>query len=345
MEVPPSHVVTEAHSGSSASGKLADDAPRNVYIASLPLEFSDRQLYELASRFGNIASHRMFTDTKNVSQTGHAYGFVLFTTAAAAAAAVAGLSDLQVGDRRLQVRLSKNGIVKKRRSIPGGAGGDQPEAVAYPGLKSPSSSLAMSSTPSSASNLSRAPTLGHVDVPVGVGAPLVRAPANASLPPAAAINPIAISQWPLPLAPPSHHGHSLSQPWHQSAVVHQPIHMVSTPYLSPSPHLTLPNPSLHHHHASAQTPYHPAVASYGGLHYAYSPPPLPASAGPAVMLGGPGPHHHHHHHLPHHYHHHHHQHLHYPHHHHQQQLVPYPPYSLYQVPVSNPFPHAALPPT
>jgi RNA recognition motif-containing protein len=100
-----------------------DDAPRNVYVASLPAAFTDRQLYELAAPYGPIASHRMFNTTKHVAQTGHSYGFVLYANPTAAAAAVEGLADRPLGDRRLQVRLSRNGVVKKRRAAPGGLEG------------------------------------------------------------------------------------------------------------------------------------------------------------------------------------------------------------------------------
>jgi hypothetical protein len=114
-----------------------DDAPRNVYVASLPAAFTDRQLYELAAPYGPIASHRMFNTTKHVAQTGHSYGFVLYANPTAAAAAVEGLADRPLGDRRLQVRLSRNGVVKKRRAAPGGLEGTPGERKLVPITTSP----------------------------------------------------------------------------------------------------------------------------------------------------------------------------------------------------------------
>jgi RNA recognition motif-containing protein len=86
---------------------------RNVYVAALPLNFSEADLINLLSPFGAVKSCRMFSETDRVAEIGRAYGFALFEHAGSAEAAVAKLDGTGLGLSRIQVRLSRNGVVKK----------------------------------------------------------------------------------------------------------------------------------------------------------------------------------------------------------------------------------------
>jgi hypothetical protein len=115
---PSSPQPPKACDGASKSSAPRAAELRNVYIASLPPRFTTKELYDLASAYGVVVSLRMFTETKTTAHTRHAYGFVLYDSPASAERAVAALADMQLGDRRLQVRLSKNGVTKDRQQQP-----------------------------------------------------------------------------------------------------------------------------------------------------------------------------------------------------------------------------------
>lgn len=97
-------------------------ASRNVYIASLPLRFTSDDLYRLASPYGRIESLRMFNRNRHVEVTGHSYGFVLYTSTQEAENAVSALANQPLGDRLLQVRLSRGGISHRAGRQPPGRG-------------------------------------------------------------------------------------------------------------------------------------------------------------------------------------------------------------------------------
>jgi hypothetical protein len=86
---------------------------RTVYVTELPMSFSDEHFRSMMQQFGRIVKSRTFTSTRRVLRTGSAYGFCLYATPDDAAAAIAGLNGLDVAGRRLEVRLSDNGVVKE----------------------------------------------------------------------------------------------------------------------------------------------------------------------------------------------------------------------------------------
>ena len=89
---------------------------RNVYIAHLPIGWSDQHLCDIMSQFGTLSSCRMFNDSETVRATGLAYGFALFDDGDAAERAVKELSGMVVEKNRITIKLSKKGAVKKHRS-------------------------------------------------------------------------------------------------------------------------------------------------------------------------------------------------------------------------------------
>jgi hypothetical protein len=96
--------------------KSSGNAPvktRNVYVAALPLDFTEQDLANLLKPYGNVKSCRMFSETDRVAEIGRAYGFALFEGAGSAEAAVEHLDGTPLGQSRIQVRLSRNGVVKK----------------------------------------------------------------------------------------------------------------------------------------------------------------------------------------------------------------------------------------
>jgi len=105
----------------STSQRKSPNAPirsRNVYVAALPLSFTETDLTALLSEFGKVKSCRMFNTGARVAEIGRAYGFGLFEESGAAERAVAGLDGKPLGNGRLQCQLSRNGVVKKPKKEP-----------------------------------------------------------------------------------------------------------------------------------------------------------------------------------------------------------------------------------
>jgi len=124
----------------STSQRKSPNAPirsRNVYVAALPLSFTETDLTALLSEFGKVKSCRMFNTGARVAEIGRAYGFGLFEESGAAERAVAGLDGKPLGNGRLQCQLSRNGVVKKPKTSPADARSVHPPA----GQQRPQSAL------------------------------------------------------------------------------------------------------------------------------------------------------------------------------------------------------------
>jgi hypothetical protein len=129
---PPAHSLSSSpHHGPSPPGdtlmtravpevgtKKESIRSRNVYVAALPMRFGDADLEALLCPYGSLVSRRMFCDTKNAEASGRSYGFALFDCADAAERAVNALTGRVIDGRTIQIRLSKNGVVKKARQFP-----------------------------------------------------------------------------------------------------------------------------------------------------------------------------------------------------------------------------------
>ncbi|CCW60867.1 unnamed protein product [Phytomonas sp. EM1] len=78
---------------------------RNVYVASLPHDYTNDQLRELFARFGKVISCTVKRD--KVTGIGKGYGFVLFEKDEDACNAVIGLQRHSINHTRIQVRLAR----------------------------------------------------------------------------------------------------------------------------------------------------------------------------------------------------------------------------------------------
>eukprot|EP00672_Neobodo_designis_P022603 CAMPEP_0174827772 /NCGR_PEP_ID=MMETSP1114-20130205/920_1 /TAXON_ID=312471 /ORGANISM="Neobodo designis, Strain CCAP 1951/1" /LENGTH=348 /DNA_ID=CAMNT_0016061449 /DNA_START=743 /DNA_END=1785 /DNA_ORIENTATION=+ len=104
----------------STSQRKSPNAPirsRNVYVAALPLSFTETDLTALLSEFGKVKSCRMFNTGARVAEIGRAYGFALFEDSTSAERAVAALDGKPLGNARIQCQLSRNGVVKKPKDV------------------------------------------------------------------------------------------------------------------------------------------------------------------------------------------------------------------------------------
>ncbi|KEG10708.1 putative RNA-binding protein 5, partial [Trypanosoma grayi] len=77
---------------------------RNVYVASLPIEFDDEQLFNLFAPYGPITSARIMR-AKGTRQS-KGYGFVLYRNPRSAELAISNLVGHVIGGNRIQVRLA-----------------------------------------------------------------------------------------------------------------------------------------------------------------------------------------------------------------------------------------------
>lgn len=78
---------------------------RNVYVASLPTDYTSEQLHELFSPYGHIISCTVKRDKESGKCKG--YGFVLFEKEADACNAVIALQGYSINYTRIQVRLAR----------------------------------------------------------------------------------------------------------------------------------------------------------------------------------------------------------------------------------------------
>jgi len=80
---------------------------RNVYVASLPRAFGQRDLEELFTRYGPIESATLAMEPSRVGGVRcKGYGFVMFKHAQSAESAIAALDMTVIGGRVVQVRMS-----------------------------------------------------------------------------------------------------------------------------------------------------------------------------------------------------------------------------------------------
>ncbi|RWS14324.1 hypothetical protein B4U79_02541 [Dinothrombium tinctorium] len=77
----------------------------NLFIYHLPAEYTDADLVELFSSFGNVLSSRVFIDKQtNLSKC---FGFVSFDNPLSAQAAIQAMNGFQISNKRLKVQLKK----------------------------------------------------------------------------------------------------------------------------------------------------------------------------------------------------------------------------------------------
>jgi hypothetical protein len=110
-------LVRSTDSGSQRKSPNVPLRSRNVYVAALPINFSEADLTALLSEFGKVKSCRMFNSGARVNDIGRAYGFALFEEPGSAERAVAALDGKPLGNARIQCQLSRNGVVKKPKDV------------------------------------------------------------------------------------------------------------------------------------------------------------------------------------------------------------------------------------
>jgi len=84
------------------------DGPNKLYIGSLPNALSSNQVQELLSTYGNLKAFYLFTDPATGQSKG--YAFAEYRDPSVTKSAIHGLDGLQVGDRRITVRVADSGI-------------------------------------------------------------------------------------------------------------------------------------------------------------------------------------------------------------------------------------------
>jgi CUG-BP- and ETR3-like factor len=78
----------------------------NLFIYHLPQEFTDTDLLQTFTPFGNIVSAKVFIDKQtNLSKC---FGFVSYDNPVSALAAIQAMNGFQVGTKRLKVQLKRS---------------------------------------------------------------------------------------------------------------------------------------------------------------------------------------------------------------------------------------------
>ncbi|NLF97560.1 MAG: RNA-binding protein [Candidatus Riflebacteria bacterium] len=79
-----------------------------IFVGNLPFSVDNRKLEEEFTKFGQIVSAKVIMDRNSGRSRG--YGFVEFTDAGSAQAAVDGMNDQPMEGRKLTVSLAKNQV-------------------------------------------------------------------------------------------------------------------------------------------------------------------------------------------------------------------------------------------
>ncbi|RWS28581.1 hypothetical protein B4U80_08024 [Leptotrombidium deliense] len=96
------------HSSSASSVGKQVEGPEgaNLFIYHLPAEFSDSDLAQAFSAFGNVLSSKVFIDKQtNLSKC---FGFVSYDNPMSAQVAIQAMNGFQIGTKRLKVQLKRN---------------------------------------------------------------------------------------------------------------------------------------------------------------------------------------------------------------------------------------------
>jgi len=83
------------------------DGPNKLYIGGLPSALSSLQIQELLQTYGPLKAFYLFSDT--VTAVSKGYAFANYRDPSVTQTAIRGLNGLQVGDRRIVVKLADSG--------------------------------------------------------------------------------------------------------------------------------------------------------------------------------------------------------------------------------------------
>jgi len=84
------------------------DGPNKIYIGSLPVALTDDQVKELLSTYGALKAFHLFKDLGSGLSRG--YGFAEYRDHSVTHSAIKGLNGLQVGDKKIVVKVFDSGM-------------------------------------------------------------------------------------------------------------------------------------------------------------------------------------------------------------------------------------------
>jgi len=83
------------------------DGPNKLYIGGLPSALNSQQIQELLQTYGPLKAFYLFSD--NITNASKGYAFANYRDPSVTQTAIRGLNGLQVGDRRIVVKLADSG--------------------------------------------------------------------------------------------------------------------------------------------------------------------------------------------------------------------------------------------
>jgi RNA recognition motif-containing protein len=244
---------------------------RNLYVAMLPITFTEPDIRGLLSPYGGVLSCRLINNSNAAQSIGYGYAFVLMDSARAADAAIAGLTGFVLNGKVLQIRLSR------ASATAASAGGNSDATRALTQHSTPDDHFMIPSSEHSSSPLQTSASF----LP-SFPAPAVAVPGHAtpseegSSCDAVAATPAAPVTAAYQVQPSFNH--------HPAAAQHNMYTVAPVAYTVPLPHL------LHHHHhavqfiAAPQTQAHPPGWAYVPMPPAMQPHPHHAPLATTAMV-------------------------------------------------------------
>ncbi|CAO2827841.1 unnamed protein product [Amaranthus hypochondriacus] len=272
-----------AHPGLGSNlGKPKEYDDTNLYVGYLPPTFEDDGLIRLFAPFGEIVMAKVIKD--RVTQMSKGYGFVKYSTAEQANAAIAGMNGYRLDGRTIAVRVAGK---PPQPTQPPAA----PAVPPYPGASQ--ASPAYPSQQFATGGPLGSPAPGSYGTPVPWGPPLPPPPPYASYPPPPpgsnfyqnqSVSPYGV-QYPPPPGPPTPSSTSTQIVPPSDALQNFPPGVQSQSGTSVQP----PTSTVYGNSvATMATPAQPTyLPSYGYAPYYGIPPPPPPTDQPQSMLNVP----------------------------------------------------------
>jgi hypothetical protein len=271
------------HSHSSVAPPAAGDSrrphdtyrSRNLYVAMLPITFTEPDVRGLLSPYGGVLSCRLINNSNSAQSIGYGYAFVLMDSARAADAAITGLTGFVLNGKVLQIRLSR------ASATAASAGGNSNAARALTQHSTPDDHFTVPSSEHSSSPLqTSASFLPSFPAPAAAVPGHATPSEEGSSCDAVAAAPAAPFTAAYQVHPSFNH--------HPAAAQHNVYTVAPVAYTVPLPHL------LHHHHHAVQFIAGPQIqAQPPGWAYVPLPPAMhhphhaPLAAAPTMQFHAP----------------------------------------------------------